>query len=335
MPSNPIENRYDIVLLFDCRYGNPNGDPDADNAPRTNPYTGIGLVSDVCIKRKIRNWITERYGGDTTPENKNQIYFRKGCVLSDAHVAAINALAPDAKTLKAKLEASSIDARQAWMLEHFWDLRSFGAILGVGKAADEDPANTSPKKGNGKKKTIDVPAGRTLTGPVSVNISESIDPVTTLPLTITRTSQTNAGDDRTTTTNEDGENESKHGIFGRRQIVDYALYRTHLTVSAPLAAKTGFTHGDLTILLDALENLFTLDKTTSRPDMNVQGIYVFKHESKYGNASPAAIQSKVLVQRLAGVEKATKFEDYEVTLLASQIPEGVQLIHQVAGFRRL
>ena len=306
----PLENRYEIVLLFDVRHGNPNGDPDADNAPRVDPETGTGLVTDVCIKRKIRNFVGLTKGTTDTNTfkdsgNQNNIFVKERGILANEQRAAHNALGikPDGKSIP--------DAR-FWMCRQFFDVRTFGAVMTTGKTeAENDAAINSGKKPSAKKELWNCGQVR---GPVQFGFATSIDPITSITHTITRVALTNPGDaGGEAVTGEDGEEKAASGQIGRKHGVAYGLYRMHGFISPFLAAQTGFTRNDLGTLLSALEHLFDNDRSASRGEMEVRGLFLFEHKDKLGNAPAHKVLSSV---SLPSVPLSRSFAEYESGMIA-------------------
>ncbi len=294
--TKPLEHRYELLLLFDITNGNPNGDPDADNAPRTDPETGHGLVTDVCIKRKVRNFVSQ------TRENKppDEIYVKDRGILANQQQRAYAALN--------KNEGSSSpnnDAR-AWMCANFYDIRAFGAVMTTGKTK-ESAEEGERKKGAAKGKEKMWNCGQ-VRGPVQFAFSRSIDPVTSVAHTITRTALTNAGDtQRESTTNEEGEEQAGSGQMGRKHGIAYGLYAMHGFVSPFLAADTKFTERDLGLLLDSMTNMFEMDRSAARGEMATRALVLFEHEAKLGNAPAHKVFETV---ELPSTKLARSFQNY-------------------------
>jgi CRISPR-associated protein Csd2 len=288
--SAPIANRYDFVFLFDVRNGNPNGDPDAGNMPRMDPETGHGLVTDVAIKRKIRNYVAMARGGVPGYD----IYMRDGAVLNVEHRKAYQhfGIEPDTKSKKAPKNKAQELTR--WMCDNFFDIRTFGAVM-----------------------STEVNAGQ-VRGPVQLTFAESIDAIVPMEISITRSSVTNERDallnDRT---------------MGRKHIVPYGLYRAHGFVSGRLAndAKkgTGFSGIDLALVWEALSNMFDHDRAAARGEMTSRGLVVFKHASDLGNAPAHNLLERVKVTRVNGDGPPRDFDDYAVTVNEADLPIGITL----------
>lgn len=289
-----IGRRYDFVLLFDVINGNPNGDPDAGNAPRMDPETGHGLVSDVCLKRKVRNFVSLVKADPATgaPEPGYDVYVKERAVLNHQHQRAYDALGlkADAKGAEA---AGNAERARAWMCQTFFDVRMFGAVMSTG-----------------------VNAGQ-VRGPVQVAFARSIDPIASLEQSITRMA--------VTTPRESEAQEGGNRTMGRKEIVPYALYRAHGFVSPQLAAQTGFGEGDLELLWQALERMFEFDRSSARGEMATRALYVFEHESPLGNAPAHRLFDRVRVERADEARPPRGFSDYRVSLDAEGLPAGVRV----------
>ena len=287
----PIKNRYDFVILFDVENGNPNGDPDAGNMPRVDPETGFGLVTDVCLKRKIRNYV------ETLKEDAEgyRIYIKDGVPLNRSDSEAISALGIDEDLKKAKKSDPGIDAKlRDWMCAHFYDIRTFGAVM------------TTFVKGA-------LNCGQ-VRGPVQLGFARSIDPVVPQEVTITRVAITKEDDA-----------EKKGTEMGRKFIVPYALYRAEGFVSANLARKTtGFSEDDLELLWQAIINMFENDHSAARGKMAVRELMIFRHDTELGNAPSYQLFDAVHVQKKEGVLVPRSYSDYTVSV-SDTLPEGVHL----------
>jgi CRISPR-associated protein Csd2 len=294
--ARPIDRRYDFVLLFDVAHGNPNGDPDAGNAPRMDPETGHGLVSDVSLKRKVRNFISLAKSDFATgaPEAGYDIYVKERAILNQQHQRAYDALGLDPKQKPEKGEESAEQRARRWMCQTFFDVRMFGAVMTTG-----------------------VNAGQ-VRGPVQFTFSRSIDPITSLEQSITRMA--------VTTEREAEAQEGGNRTMGRKEIVPYALYRAHGFVSPQLAAQTGFNTDDLELLWTALERMFEFDRSAARGEMATRGLYIFEHQSPLGNAPAHRLFERIRAQRRNEDLPPRSFSDYEVTV-DSDLPAGVTL-HQ-------
>ena len=287
----PIKNRYDFVILFDVENGNPNGDPDAGNMPRVDPETGFGLVTDVCLKRKIRNYV------ETLKEDAEgyRIYIKDGVPLNRSDSEAIMALGIDEDLKKAKKSDPGIDAKlRDWMCAHFYDIRTFGAVM------------TTFVKGA-------LNCGQ-VRGPVQLGFARSIDPVVPQEVTITRVAITKEDDA-----------EKKGTEMGRKFIVPYALFRAEGFVSANLARKTtGFSEDDLELLWQAIINMFENDHSAARGKMAVRELMIFRHDTELGNAPSYQLFDAVHVQKKEGVLVPRSYSDYTVSV-SDTLPEGVHL----------
>ena len=285
----PIKNRYDFVVLFDVENGNPNGDPDAGNMPRVDPETGYGIVTDVCLKRKIRNYV------ETLKEDEEgyRIYIKENVPLNRSDSTAIEALGIDKDLKKAKQKDPEIDAKlRDWMCAHYYDIRTFGAVM------------TTFVKGA-------LNCGQ-VRGPVQLSFACSVDPIVPQEVTITRIA---------ITTEADAAN--KKTEMGSKHIVPYGLYRAEGFVSANLARKTtGFSEEDLELLWQAILNMFENDHSAARGKMAVRELIIFKHDSELGNAPSYKLFDAVTVTQKEGVQIPRSYRDYTVTV-ADTLPEGV------------
>lgn len=287
--SNPIKNRYDFVILFDVENGNPNGDPDAGNMPRVDPETGCGLVTDVCLKRKIRNYVEMAKEG----EAGCRIYIKNQVPLNRSDAEAVDYLGINGDLKAAKKDDPEIDRKiRDFMCRNFYDIRTFGAVM------------TTFVKGA-------LNCGQ-VRGPVQLSFARSIDPVVPQEITITRVA---------ITTEADAENKGTE--MGRKYIVPYGLYRAEGYVSANLARKvTGFSEEDLQLLWQAILNMFENDHSAARGKMAVRELIVFKHDSELGNAPAYKLFESVQVKRKSDVEVPRSYHDYEVTV-SDELPSGV------------
>lgn len=287
--SEPIRNRYDFVILFDVENGNPNGDPDAGNMPRVDPETGYGLVTDVCLKRKIRNYV------ETLKEDAPgyRIYIKDGVPLNRSDNEAIAALGIDGDLKAAKKSTPDIDRKlRDWMCQNFFDIRTFGAVM------------TTFVKGA-------LNCGQ-VRGPVQLGFARSVDPIVPQEVTITRVAITTEADA-----------EKKGTEMGRKHIMPYGLYRAEGFVSANLARKTtGFSDEDLQLLWQAILNMFENDHSAARGKMAVRELIIFKHDSELGNAPSYKLFDAVTVARKDGIAVPRSYQDYTVTV-ADTLPEGV------------
>ena len=289
--SEPIKNRYEFVILFDVENGNPNGDPDAGNMPRLDPETGYGLVTDVCLKRKIRNYV------ETVKEDAEgyRIYIKDGVPLNRSDAEALAHWNVDEKTIKdAKQKDGQLDGKiRDFMCREFFDIRTFGAVM------------TTFVKNN-------LNCGQ-VRGPVQLGFARSVDPIIPQEVTITRVAFTTEADA-----------EKKGTEMGRKYIVPYALYRCEGYVSANLARKTtGFSEADLDLLWQAILNLFENDRSAARGKMAVRELIVFKHDSELGCAPAHKLFELVTVQRKEGTDAPRAYSDYAVAVDESRLPTGV------------
>lgn len=287
----PIKNRYEFVILFDVENGNPNGDPDAGNMPRIDPETGFGLVTDVCLKRKIRNFVETAKEG----EPGYRIYVKDGVPLNRSDKEACDHVGVDPEKLKAaKKDNEKLDVLvRDFMCSNFYDIRTFGAVM------------TTFVKGNLNYGQV--------RGPVQLGFARSIDPIMPQEVTITRVAITTESDA-----------EKKGTEMGRKYIVPYGLYRAEGYISANLARKTtGFSEEDLELLWQAILNMFELDHSAARGKMAVRELIVFRHESELGNAPAYKLFDLVKVQKKDGITAPRAYTDYEVCVDEYALPDGV------------
>lgn len=286
--SEVIKNRYDFVILFDVENGNPNGDPDAGNMPRMDPETGYGLITDVCLKRKIRNYV------ETLKEGAPgfQIYIKEGVPLNRSDNEAVQALGiEDIKN--AKRSDPDIDQKlRNWMCKNFYDIRTFGAVM---TTFVKNALNCGQVR-----------------GPVQLSFARSIDSVVPQEVTITRVAITTEGDA-----------EKKKTEMGQKHIIPYALYRAEGFVSANLARKTtGFSEEDLELLWQAIMNMFENDHSAARGKMAVRKLIIFKHDSELGNAPAHKLFDLVQVRKKDTVVVSRSYNDYIVEI-SPDLPDGV------------
>ena len=287
-----MKNRYDFVYLFDVKDGNPNGDPDAGNLPRIDAETGQGLVTDVCIKRKIRNYV----GLIRDEQPPYEIYVKEKAVLNNQHQRAYEDL--KLKSEKKKLPKKVQDAKNLtrWMCQNFFDIRSFGAVM-----------------------TTEVNCGQ-VRGPIQFGMARSVDPIIASEHAITRCAVTNLKD------------LEKERTMGRKFTVPYGLYRIHGYINPHLAAQTTFNENgkDLDLLWNALMKLFESDRSAARGEMAAQALIVFKHESALGNAPANRLFDRVSVSKsTADGAPARCFSDYSVSIDEEGLPEGVTVEHKI------
>ena len=286
-----IQHRYEFVYLFDVANGNPNGDPDAGNLPRLDPETNRGLVTDVALKRKIRNYVAlEKEGAPGFA-----IYMQERTILNTQHQKAWEGVGipPDEKEKYKKLPKDEAKAREltAWMCANFFDVRTFGAVM-----------------------TTEVNAGQ-VRGPVQLAFATSVEPVVPLKVSITRVAVTNEKD------------LEKERTMGRKHILPYGLYRAHGFVSAKLAERSGFSEDDLALLWRSLVNLFEHDRSAARGEMAARRLIVFKHENPMGNAPAHTLFERVTVKRNGDDSApARSFTDYVVGIDREGLQAGVEIV---------
>ncbi|MCI6099443.1 MAG: type I-C CRISPR-associated protein Cas7/Csd2 [Selenomonas sp.] len=288
-----IKNRYDFILYFDVENGNPNGDPDAGNMPRTDQETGLGLVTDVCLKRKVRNYIEAACEG----QEGFRIYVHQGTPLEKGDQEACKYVGVDAAKLKdAKKKDPEIDRKLlSFMVQNFFDIRTFGAVM------------TTFVKGS-------LSCGQ-VRGPVQLGFARSLDPVLPQEVSITRS---------TVTTEKEAE--TKNTMMGRKYIVPYGLYRVEGYISANLARRvTGFSEEDLDLFWKALINMFDMDHSAARGNMAARKLIVFRHDSELGNAPASALFDRVKAVRRDATKAPRAYGDYEITIDRENLPEGVTI----------
>lgn len=269
-----LDNRYEFIMLFDVENGNPNGDPDAGNMPRVDAETGHGMVTDVCLKRKIRNYIDSVYEGQPS----YNILIKTDKSLNRKFTEAYEAC--DLKTKEKGKNASSVSIARDYICKNYYDVRTFGAVMSTG----DDPCGI-------------------VRGPVQINFAKSLDPVLPQEITITRQAITKESDI-----------EKKETEMGKKTFIPYGLYRAEGYVSALLAHKTNFTEEDLEILWNALVNMFEIDHSAARGKLCMRKLIIFKHATVLGNAPSHVLFDKVLVAKKAEVEVPRRFSDYTVTI---------------------
>lgn len=338
MSNSPIlANRYDFVYLFEIRDGNPNGDPDAGNQPRIDPETGHGLVTDVCLKRKVRNFITIAKGDDAGYE----IYVKERGILANQQRRAYQAL---------QLEPGDRpnESARKWMCQTFFDIRTFGAVMTTGKREEAETRKAPRGKASRAEPAVEVSSGEMPTpaapetpkpgsrtkarqwscgqvrGPIQLTFARSIVPILSLEHAITRCALTNAGD---TGRESSGDDEKAATLqMGRKMTIPYALYRVHGFISPHLAEDTKFTESDLSLFWRALCQMFDHDRSASRGQMAARGLYVFKHAGKLGNAPAHVLQERVAAKIKDGTKVARSFADFVVTVNREGLPNGIELI---------
>ncbi|MDZ4186511.1 MAG: type I-C CRISPR-associated protein Cas7/Csd2 [Hydrogenophaga sp.] len=322
-----LNNRYDFALIFDVRDGNPNGDPDAGNMPRMDAETGHGLVTDVALKRKVRNFVALVKDQDQREPEAGQkrfeIYVREKAILNHQHQRAYAALKLDAveavadvpaeadlltpaaeeadtkkkpvKKEKRKGSAEDVSKARDWMCQNFFDVRTFGAVMSTGTNAGQ------------------------VRGPVQLTFARSVDPVVALEHSITRMAVATEGEAE----KQQGDNRT----MGRKHTVPYGVYVAHGFVSSFLAKQTGFGEDDLELLWQALAQMFEHDRSAARGEMSTRGLYVFKHNSELGDAPAHALFERIQIKKMADVPRS--FNDYAITVNTTDMPAGVTLIAKI------
>jgi CRISPR-associated protein Csd2 len=288
--NTPLKNRYEFVLLYDVENGNPNGDPDAGNMPRIDPETGYGIVTDVCLKRKIRNYV-EVVKGDA---RGYRIYVKEGIPLNQNHAEAYQAIGLERG---AKAALTDVEKARRWMCANFFDVRAFGAVMTTGDNCGQ------------------------VRGPVQLNFSRSLDPINQQEVTITR---------QTVTRIEDAEKERtmgrKHIVpYGLYRLEGYVSAK----LANDPTKGTGFSEEDLDLLWEALVNLFEHDRSAARGKMAVRKLIVFKHASELGNAPAHRLFELVSVKSLSGANPPRSFANYAVSIAREDLPAGVTLIELI------
>ena len=278
-----LKNRIDFVYVFDVQDGNPNGDPDAGNLPRVDAETGKGLVTDVCLKRKVRNYVQVAKGA----EDGYDIFIKEKAVLNNEIDKS-----HDDTSVKDKEGKDKTAAARDFMCRHYYDVRTFGAVMSTGKNAGQ------------------------VRGPIQLTFARSVDSVTPAEHSITRVAVATPEEEK----NQNGENHT----MGRKSTIPYGLYVCHGFISANLAKQTGFSEEDLNHFFDALKNMFDLDRSAARGLMSAQKLIVFRHDSELGNAPANKLFDLVHIERISDTV-ARAFSDYKVTIDTSNIPEGVTL----------
>lgn len=282
-----MNNRYDFVYLFDCKDGNPNGDPDAANAPRIDPQDMHGLVSDVCLKRKVRNFVLLAKEGKAPFD----VFVQQGSVLNEKIQDAHKGLGHDVDAKNKKANREQVASARAAMCKRYYDVRAFGAVMSTGANAGQ------------------------VRGPVQLSFSRSLDPILPLDLSITRMAVT-----------DPKEADTPNQTMGRKNLIPYGLYRCHGFISAHLTKETGFSDDDLALFWQALTQMFDHDRSAARGTMAPQKLVVFKHQSALGNAPAHKLFERVSVKRKDGIAAARQFSDYVVDIQREKLPNGIELI---------
>lgn len=305
MGNNLIQKRYDFMILFDVKDGNPNGDPDAGNLPRVDAETGHGLITDVCLKRKVRNYVGLKHN-EKPPFG---IFIKEKAILNNTIEQAYLSLNIDLQKEPADAadgkkrnksgqgQGGEVERARQFLCQNFYDIRTFGAVMTTGANAGQ------------------------VRGPVQFTFARSVDPVVSLEHSITRMA---------VTTKEEAEKQGgDNRTMGRKFTVPYGLYRAHGFVSAPLANQTGFSEDDLQLLWEALVNMFEHDRSAARGLMGTRKLVIFEHESKMGNAPVQGLFDRITVKRRDETKPARDFGDYVVTINKEQMPQGVTLIEKL------
>jgi CRISPR-associated protein Csd2 len=293
--ADTVKNRYEFVYLFDVENGNPNGDPDAGNMPRIDPETNYGIITDVCLKRKVRNFVEIVHNN----ESPYKIYVREKAILNLLHKEAHEAVKSQLDTTaKRKGSAEEVEKARDWMCRHYFDVRTFGAVM-----------------------STEYNCGQ-VRGPVQVNFARSLDPIMPLDISITRMA--------VATEKEAEKQQGDNRTMGRKQIVPYGLYRAEGYISGHLAGQTGFTEADLELFFNALEQMFDHDHSAARGKMSARKLYVFKHSSPLGNAPAHQLFDLIKVERKNTEDVPPRsFSDYSCSIQEQNLPQGVELIERL------
>lgn len=309
-----LSRRHDFVLIFEVTDGNPNGDPDAGNLPRLDPETNHGLVTDVSLKRKIRNYVELARAG----EAKHHIYVQEGAILNEKHRQAYVAVRGDEKSATdKKLNPKSDDEAKelrGWMCANFFDVRTFGAVMSTG-------INCGQVK-----------------GPVQMTFARSVEPILPVEISITRMAATNEAEQKKRAEGDDGDVRTDNRTMGRKHIVPYGLYVAHGFISAKFAERTGFSEADLELLFEALANMFEHDRSAARGEMTTRKLIAFVHDNALGKAPAHVLFDRVRIGRnvdgetralddkgLGNLAPARKFSDYVVEIDREGLPDGVEI----------
>lgn len=302
---NTIQKRYDFLMLFDVKDGNPNGDPDAGNLPRVDAETGHGLITDVCLKRKVRNYIELKMEG----QSPYKIFVKEKSILNNTIEQAYISLNIDLqkepseptdgkkRNKPGQGQGKEVDKAKQFLCQNFFDIRTFGAVMTTGANAGQ------------------------VRGPVQLTFARSIDPVVSLEHSITRMA---------VTTKEEAEKQGgDNRTMGRKFTVPYGLYKAYGFISAPLASQTGFSEGDLELFWETLENMFEHDRSAARGLMETRKLFIFEHMSKMGNAQVQKLFDSIHIRRIDESKPARDFGDYSITIDKDKIPQGVTLIERL------
>jgi CRISPR-associated protein Csd2 len=313
-----LSQRHDFVLIFDVSNGNPNGDPDAGNLPRLDPETNNGLVSDVSLKRKIRNYVELARDG----QDGHHIYVQEGAILNEKHRQAYVALRGDEKSAKDKKLNPKDDAEATalrdWMCANFFDVRTFGAVMSTG-------INCGQVK-----------------GPVQMTFARSVEPILPVEISITRMAATNEAEKAKRAEGEEDDSRTDNRTMGRKHIVPYGLYVAHGFISAKFAERTGFSEADLALLFEALSAMFEHDRSAARGEMTTRRLIAFRHASALGNAPAHKLFERIRIGRnvdgefrplddkgLGNLAPARAFSDYVIEIDRDGLPEGVEVLDLV------
>lgn len=278
-----LKNKIDFVYVFDVQDGNPNGDPDAGNLPRIDAETGEGLVTDVCIKRKVRNYVQVAKRTEEGQEEGYDIFIKEKAVLNDE----IDKAHDDSEVKAAKDKTA---AARKFMCKNYYDIRTFGAVMSTGKNAGQ------------------------VRGPIQITFARSADPIATTEHSITRVAVATPKEAE----NQKGENHT----MGRKATIPYGLYVCHGFISANLAKQTGFSEDDLNLFFEALKNMFDIDRSAARGLMSAQKLIVFRHDSELGNAPANKLFDLVHIEKTTDAAPRS-FKDYKVTIDKEHVPAGV------------
>lgn len=284
-----LKNRIDFVYIFDVQDGNPNGDPDAGNLPRVDAETGMGLVTDVCLKRKVRNYVQVA----KECAQGYDIFIKEKAVLN----TLIDEAHDDESVKKAEKAKDKTEAARQYMCSHYYDVRAFGAVMSTGKNAGQ------------------------VRGPIQLTFARSVDPISPLEHSITRVA--------VATEKESEKQGGENHTMGRKSTVPYGLYVCHGFVSANLANQTGFSQEDLQLLFEALKNMFDVDRSAARGLMSARRLIVFKHNSKLGCAPANQLFDLVHVKKRDDVAVVRSFGDYTITVDKDKLPQGVEVIEEI------
>ncbi|WP_329905457.1 type I-C CRISPR-associated protein Cas7/Csd2 [Porphyromonas pogonae] len=320
-----VDKRYDFIYLYEVTDGNPNGDPDASNTPRIDPETGQGLVSDVCLKRKVRNYVSVKKGLNE-PGYRN--FIQEKAVLNRLITEGFDKANPnqdkstqDDKKDKQLKKVKEENARKV-MCQDYYDIRTFGAVMTTGKkeTVDSDEDNkVKTKSKTGEKGKAEKTAGQ-VRGPVQLTFSRSIDPIFSNEHTITRMAVTSEKD------------EEKEQTMGRKSTVSYGLYLCRGFITPHFAEDTGFTQSDLDLFWEALINMFEIDHSAARGLMSARRLIVFEHDSKLGNAPAFELFDRINVNLVNQEKPARRFDDYQITINDKNLPKGIKVYDLITGW---